>query len=470
MADTNAVLDRLEAVCARLEAVARKGGAGEPADPEIPPEGLVDYQAMWEKEGKAFLAECGNIGYPDVEKLTGIVNDAFLTIQGYMALQNKVKKPTMQECCAFNQKMLDAMKAADDLTRTRDRSLFKFDLMHKALYETIMSCTWVSMYPPQLPAGHAKAQLESCDFHLNRIMMKEQEKKAWAKACKALLKAQADLVKQHYKMGIEFEGKGSIADADSSAPAPAPVKQQEEEVESAPKQKTEAPKKKKKQVDPNAMFAELNQGLNATSGLKKVKKSQKNKYNRANIKGTVSAGPKKAKAKKKMPDPKKYKQGPFTWFYQYYQEGLTDITEDDKLTMKNGLYICNSLNCQFRIAPKVKSVVVDSCQRVQLEINDVVSAIELVNCKNVTIWCMGVLPSITIDKCESPKIIFTDKSWNQEGGKHPQVVYSNVTAANIEIPGDDPDADRKEIPLVEQFELHVGESGHVSFQAMEHGD
>merc|ERR1711879_784476 len=107
----------------------------------------------------------------------------------------------------------------------------------------------------------------------------------WAKACKALLKAQADLVKQHYKMGIEFEGKGSIADADSSAPAPAPAKQKEEEVESAPKQKTEAPKKAKKQVDPNAMFAELNQGLNATSGLKKVKKSQKNKYNRANIKG-----------------------------------------------------------------------------------------------------------------------------------------------------------------------------------------
>merc|ERR1719273_1737771 len=368
----------------------------------------------------------------------------------------------MQECCAFNQKMLDAMKAADDLTRTRDRSLFKFDLVHKTLYELVMSCTWVSMYPPQLPAGHAKAQLESADFHINRIMMKEQDKKGWAKACKALLSAQAALVKQHYKMGIEFEGKGSIADADSSAPAPAPSKQQEEEVESAPKQQTEAPKKKKKQVDGDKLFAELNKGLNATSGLKKVKKSQKNKYNRANIKGTVSGGPKKAKAKKKMPDPKKYKQGPFTWFYQYYQDGLTDITENDKLTIKNGLYICNSLNCQFRIAPKIKSVVVDSCQRVQLEINDVVSSIELVNCKNVTIWCMGKVPCVNIDKSESPKIVFADASWNPEDGKRPQIVYSNVTAGNIEIPGENPDADRKEFPLVEQFQFSY-DDGHAKY-------
>merc|ERR1719361_958931 len=118
------------------------------------------------------------------------------------------------------------------------------------------------------------------------------------------------------------------APAQTSEPA-----QKEEEVQA--KEPTKAPDKKKKGDDGKALFADLNKGLSATSGLKKVKKSQKNKYNRANIKGTVSGGPKKAKAKKKLPDPKKYKQGPFTWFYQYYQEGLTDIADDGQLSIKN---------------------------------------------------------------------------------------------------------------------------------------
>merc|ERR1739838_1218999 len=96
------------------------------------------------------------------------------------------------------------------------------------------------------------------------------------------------------------------------------------------------------------------------------------------IKGTVSVGVKKAKAKKKMPDAKKYKQGPFTWVYQYYKEGLVDITEADNLTIKNGLYICNSLNCNFLVGPKIKSVIIDNCQRVQIEVNEIVTSIEVV--------------------------------------------------------------------------------------------
>lgn len=453
-----------------MEAVAANGGAGAgvEADPELPPAAYLEFKAMYEKEGKAFLAECANIGYPDVENLTRIVSQAFETIMKYLALQNKIKKPTMQECVAFNQPMLDAMNDANGLVRTRNKALFKFDNVHKALYEMIQSCTFVSMYPPQLPASHCKGQMEAADFSLTKIMMKEQDKRPFAKAAKAFLAAQADIVKAHYKCGIEFGGQDNIADMDPNAPAPKTAEPAQKEEEVQAKEPTKPVKTK--EVDGQALFSALNKGLSATSGLKKVKKAQKNKYNRANIKGTVSGGHKKAKAKKKMPDPKKYKQGPFTWFYQYYQDGLTEIGEEDKLTIKNGLYICNSMNCQFRITSKVKSVVIDSCQRVQLEIHDVVSAIELVNCKNVTIWCMGQVPSVTIDKSESPKIVFNDTAWvNPDTGKNPQVIYSNVTAGNIEIPGATQDDDRKEYPLVEQFEFKIRD-GHAKYSPLDHGD
>lgn len=324
-------------------------------------------------------------------------------------------------------------------------------------------CTWVSFYPPNLPVTHLKGAVEGSDFQLTKIMMKEPKNKPWAQAMKKFMHAQLKVVETHYKMGIEFCGKEDIGGVDASAPPPAQKEEKkEEELESKEKAPTKKPKKK---VDGEAMLAQLQQGLKATSGLKKVDKSQKNKYNRANIKGTVSVGPKKAKSKKKLPDPKKYKQGPFTWFYQYYQEGLTEI---EGLSLRNGIYICNSLNCNFRVTDKIKSVVIDSCQRVQIEVNDIVSSIELVNCKNVTVWCKGKVPNINLDKSESPRVIFVTKdAWELEDGSNPQIVYSNCSAANIEIP-DDSD-DRKEVALAEQFVFSYKE-GKADFVAMEHGD
>merc|ERR1712109_247056 len=85
-----------------------------------------------------------------------------------------------------------------------------------------------------------------------------------------------ELVKTHYKLGVEFCGKESITSAEvpdtPAAKAPAdPAKAPEEEVKPAAKAE-------KKTVDSAALLSSLTKGLDVTKGLKKVKKSQKNKY------------------------------------------------------------------------------------------------------------------------------------------------------------------------------------------------
>lgn len=465
----DAQISRLEAVCSRLEALARGKKGGSDGDEDVEPEGFVDFKALYGNQGQAMIKAWETVKHPKAEKVGADLQACFDRVLVILRQELSAKKPEGYNDLA--EPIQAAMKAGNKLCGTRNRDLFQnYDNHHKALVEVLQSFFWAWQYPPSLPHSHAKGQLESAMFHLTRIQMKQKsaENDEFVKACKTFLADQAELVKQYYKTGVEFSGTKDLAvdGVATEAAAPEPAAKEEEVVAA----KSEPAKKKpeKKSTGGN-LFSELNKGLKATAGLKKVQKSQKNKYSGEKIVGVVKGGPKKATSKKKLPDPKKTKRGPFTWFYEYFQEGLTEITEADKLGMKNGIYFATCLNCNFRIIPKIKSVEMDNCNRVQVEVNDLVSSISLVNCKNVTIWCKGKVPTITIDKCESPKVIFLPDCWNHPDGR-PQLIYSNVTAGNIEFPGPNPDDDRIEHPLIEQFEVSFGDDSKVTISPMEHSD
>lgn len=178
---------------------------------------------------------------------------------------------------------------------------------------------------------------------------------------------------------------------------------------------------------------------------------------------------KKQKQRKKLPDPKKTKRGK-TWFLEYFQEGLTTIDADflPNLDASVGLFIASSLNCQFLIAEgvKVKSIVIDSCKRVQVQSGDIVSTIEMVNSQNCTLWLNGVTPALTVDKCDSPKIVLMQPCYDQE--KQCEILTSNVTAGNVELPPVG-DADGVVLPIPEQFFFKVDkETQTAKCEVMEH--
>merc|ERR1711953_1640089 len=98
--------------------------------------------------------------------------------------------------------------------------------------------------------------------------------------------------------------------------------------------------------------------------------------------------------------------------------------------------------------------------------SDVVSVVELVNCKSVTLILQGSVPSITIDKCSSPKIIITKAAMNPM----PIIVSSNISAGNVEIPGKTEDDDPIEIPLAEQFKNTIDpETASIKCVPISHG-
>jgi len=123
-------------------------------------------------------------------------------------------------------------------------------------------------------------------------------------------------------------------------------------------------------------------------------------------------------------------------------------------------------NSTFQITTKVKAVCVDSCINCRIFIKEVVSTVELVNCHSVTIVCEDKVPSIAVDKSQSPRIILMRKAYET----CPDIYTSNIAAMNIEIPGKTDNDDMIEIPVPEQYLTRVNPAtGKMTTVETKHG-
>jgi len=258
---------------------------------------------------------------------------------------------------------------------------------------------------------------------------------------------------------LNWNAKGG--DLSSAAVATVTAKSYASEEQKAPTK--EAPKEDKapaKEGDMNALFAEVSQGLDVTKGLKKVTADMKSK-NRTDRTGKVTETAKKSTKRDKGPEGTKFVGG--RWMAENYNEGEHTI---DKADIKSNVYISMCDDSTFTITGKVKSVTVDSCIKCNIIINEVVSTVEMVNCKSVTLWLQDKTPSVAIDKSQSPRIVFSKKAFDVA----PDIYTSNVSAMNVEIPSTDEKGDNVEIPIPEQFLTKIDpKSRAVKTTEVKHG-
>lgn len=474
---------RLEAVAARLEAAVANMG-GEELSADQTPAYVDEWDALVKGACEGIVKAFDGIKYPGPKKEefqpAVLLKCALDNVRAYIATAHKFKKPSQAEMLAFMKPLQDAKTTCDrKLVGTRNKKLYPFDNHHKALLEVFNALMWVAYYPPNLPATQAQSGWEACQFNLNRVLSKDgksPENKAFLQSF-SWLKNMPAFVKKNFKMGIEFNNKDGAAFAENDGSGAAavcekkaePAQEVEEKKEQAAAKKPAAEKKK---AGPSAM-EQLKQGLAVTSGLRKVKKSEKTKYRtKEERSGKVTMKAKKAAVKKNIKPPKISKRG-VTWYIENYVEGVTDINLDffksEGANLRESLYITNCYNCAFRIDCKVKSVVLDSCKKVQVQMSaDLVSGCEIVNCKSAQVFFQGYVPSLQIDKCDSPKVTFTPSAALKG---YPEIVTSCVTAGNAVFPKD-PNASQEEMdyvtyPFAEQFVNTIGD-GKVYCKQMEH--
>lgn len=121
---------------------------------------------------------------------------------------------------------------------------------------------------------------------------------------------------------------------------------------------------------------------------------------------------------------------------------------------KEQVYIFNCDDVTIKInGGKLKSVVVDTCTRVNVIFGTIISGCEVVNSKKIAVQSDGVCPVFTIDKTIGATIWLSEESC-----KVSSFTTSMSSEMNVNIPDGD---DRKEMPIPEQF-VHKLEGGALT--------
>lgn len=335
----------------------------------------------------------------------------------------------------------------------------------------------VMMVTTPSPPAHVQSVLEMMDFNAIKVMQKKNPPEtAWINSLKTCLKDLIEWCKENCKLGPDWKAGGKdpieyfAATPLGSAPGAA---------QAAPKAKGKGkggapapPKGGFDKPDPNrfadagnkpaapagggmaAVMSDIEKFKDGTGGLKKVTDDMKCK-NMKDAPVKVAAAKPKAAAPKaaaggrfakgpKGPPAKEFQDSNHTWNIVNF-DGDNNVTLDE-VQMHQCVRVTDCKQSTVRLTDKVKNVTVDNCDRVNIIVKDVMSAVEIVNSDRCKVQIDGKVNMITIDKCDGFGLCLNKDSLGAE------IISSKSSEMNVTIPDDQGDEyDTIEIPIPEQF-------------------
>ncbi|KAB1268184.1 Adenylyl cyclase-associated protein 1 [Camelus dromedarius] len=479
MADMQNLVERLERVVGRLEAVssasdmhcgygdsAAKGRDG-PHRSEVG-ESSLGYSlsvpaASRQKKLVAEVVElCGTAGVgvlirknhkiqpeelelcEESEMMSSIV--AYASVPNECRVRNKLSdllapiSEQIQEVITFREK-------------NRDSKLFNH---LSAISESIQALGWVAMAPT--PGPYVKEMNDTAMFYTNRVLKeyRDVDKKHvdWVKAYLSIWTELQAYIKEFHTTGLAWSKTGPVAkelsglpsgpSAGSGPPPPPP---------GPPPPPVPTSSGSDDSASRSALFAQINQGESITHALKHVSddmKTHKNPALKAQS-GPVRSGPKPFSASKPgiSPSPKPpTKKEPALlelegkkWRVEN-QENVSNLVIDGT-ELKQVAYIFKCVNSTLQIKGKINSITVDNCKKLGLVFDDVVGIVEIINSKDVKVQVMGKVPTISINKTDGCHVYLSKNSLDCE------IVSAKSSEMNVLIPTDG--GDFNEFPVPEQF-------------------
>eukprot|EP00339_Tiarina_fusa_P004720 CAMPEP_0117070462 /NCGR_PEP_ID=MMETSP0472-20121206/49504_1 /TAXON_ID=693140 ORGANISM="Tiarina fusus, Strain LIS" /NCGR_SAMPLE_ID=MMETSP0472 /ASSEMBLY_ACC=CAM_ASM_000603 /LENGTH=498 /DNA_ID=CAMNT_0004793579 /DNA_START=27 /DNA_END=1523 /DNA_ORIENTATION=+ len=475
----DAVVTRIEALeshCGLSSGVSSGGGSGglskTPSVRHISgageSPGLKAFDKFLSSAVYKFADTCDDLG--DMDNLGKLVVETFEGMRYVIVLASRAKQPTdMKDLQPHLTPITDAVTKIRALRLKRD-----YDNHMKAVMEMLACVSWVTCRAPsQLPAPFVKECIGSADFWSNRIRKEFKGKDApnqiaFCDNSKKVLIELAAYIEEHHKTGVTFNPKGvSIAEAAivlSDTPASAAAAEAAASVVG----------NVVKGGNVMGLMSELagrrtGDGASAATGLKKVSKDQQTwrkefKDEKPKPKVVVQApapAPKKAEKKKKRGLPiLEYQERGTKWVIENHttetatSHSGSSMLEVDVTDPKQQVYIYNCDGVTVKInGDKCKSVIIDTCEKVNVIFQSIISGCETVNSKKLAIQADGVCPVFTIDKTVGITL------WlSQASVEITSFTTSMSSEMNVSIPDGD---DRKEMPIPEQF-VHKIEKGSLS--------
>ena len=325
------------------------------------------------------------------------------------------------------------------------------------------------------PPSHVQAVQEAMDFHAMKVMQKKVEvETAWIKALKNSLIALKAWCDDECKLGLIWKAGGEdaakffeahpLGQAAAAAAASSPPGKGKGKGKGPPPPKAGmGPPPPKPEASgssqPGGMAAVFSQieGF-STAKLKTVTSDMKTKNRpKDEASSMVPAAAAKAPAAKAS-GARSSGRGPkgppilelqkeLNWVVENY-EGVHDLTVED-LDAKQLVLFINCKNCTLRLTKKVKSICIDSCEKVNLICHDVISTVEIVNCERCSVQTTGGAHAFAIDKTNGANI------WLSKASIDAEFVTSKSSEMNVTIPDPDVEDDFIELPIPEQFSTTI---------------
>uniref|UniRef100_A0A674PI75 Adenylyl cyclase-associated protein n=1 Tax=Takifugu rubripes TaxID=31033 RepID=A0A674PI75_TAKRU len=386
----------------------------------------------------------------EVEKHAEMVSNALHTQRRFLKMVTTHQEPAQMELHDLLKPISDHIQEIQNF-RERNRGSSLFNHL-SAISESIPALGWVAVN--QKPGPYVKEMKDAATFYTNRVLKdyKETDRRHvdWVSSYLSVWTELQAFIKEHHTTGLMWSKTGPLAPpflcdittAPSTPcpppppPGPPPVFTNEEsqsQMGSAGAQHS-------------ALFAQLNQGMDITKGLKHISDDRKTHKN-PNLR--VQATPIKTKTPKtaNTPRPVTQKRPALLelegkkWRVENFEQKHDLLIEETELKQVAYIFSCNS--CTLQIKGKINSIIVDNCKKLGLVFENVVGIVEIINSKSVQLQVLGKVPTISINKSEGCQVYLSKESL------HCDIVSAKSSEMNILVPQEDDEF--KEFPVPEQF-------------------
>jgi len=449
-------VDELATLVSRLEAVAdRLEGAGGASSGEASAS-LAGFDSTVLPAFQLFFQLSAKVG-GDAGKMGVLVEEALKEQRKFIEVAAKAKQPASSSIQTLLKPTSDKINQIQEF-REKSRRSDHFNHL-SCISESIPALGWVAVAPA--PAPFVKEMNDAGQFYSNRVLKEWKEKDKvhaeWVKAWVGALGELQAYVKQFHTTGLVWNPKGADwqtvmpAAASAGGPPPPPAAPAGPPPPpiggldlSAPAPSGDSGR--------GALLEALNKGSDITKGLKKVNKDQMTHKNPAlRGEGLIKAadGPKgKTFGGSGGPvnKPPKLELEGKKWIVEYQKE-KGKVLEISECEVNQSVYAFRCEGVTVKVNGKVNNIVIDSCKKVAVVFESVVSSCEFVNCQSVQMQVMGSVPTISVDKTDGCQMYLSKDALATE------IISAKSSEMNVSIPTDDDDF--VEQPVPEQFKTTI---------------
>uniref|UniRef100_A0A6G1SGA1 Adenylyl cyclase-associated protein 2 n=1 Tax=Aceria tosichella TaxID=561515 RepID=A0A6G1SGA1_9ACAR len=363
---------------------------------------------------EVFLQKSQQIG-DVVQEMAHLVRDAVQSHWQVVDLASKVKKPSQEDLNNILKSTGSLISKVEEFKQNnRAHTLFN----HLAsVSESIPALGWVAVSPT--PAPYVKEMIDAAQFYTNKVLVAYKDKNKlhveWAQSWLEFLKNLHTYIRQVHTTGLVWNAKGDDFkpnQSTSAAPPPPPP------MSGMPPPPPPPPASTAMQVDGDAnaraaLLRELNQGTDITKNLKKVNKDDRSLLTPMSERSSRSKSPdpRSTPAMNRVP---KFELEGRKWALEYHtgntQEQFT--IQSTEMSQSVNIYRCERI--MVIVQGKVNSITVDSCKKLSLVFDDIVSVVEFINCQSIQAQPMSKVPTITIDKTDGFQLFLRKESLDVE--------------------------------------------------------